>query len=331
METKLRWGILGSSMIARIAVIPAIQASETGIVRAVASRSEEKAKQTAEKFEIPFYYGSYEELLADPEIDAVYIPLPNHLHYEWTIRSAQAGKHILCEKPLALNSTQAGKMVAACEEAGVRLSEAFMYRFHPRIERIQEIIRSGEIGEIRAMHGSFTFNNAAKESDIRFHADWGGGGLYDVGCYPLSAARLILGQEPEAVTCHALFSPNHGDVDMMASGLVEFPGGVALTFDCGMWAEFRHTLEILGTKGRIVLPQAFLAGDTAHNFLVITGKEQREEQPDPCNPYLLEVDDFARNVAKLQTPRFPPQDAILNMRLLEACLRSARERKRIIL
>ncbi len=325
-ERKVRWGILGSAGIAKRAMIPGIQGSDTGVLAAIASRDAEKAKETAAQFAIPNWYGSYEELLADPNIDAVYIPLPNHLHREWTIRAAQAGKHVMCEKPAALTADEALEMVQACEKAGVLFAEAFMYRYHPRYERIKQIIESGEIGEVRGLHGTFTFNNAASPENVRFHRSMGGGGLYDVGCYPISAARLILGTEPEAATVHAFLSPKHDYVDMMAAGLLEFPNHVALTFDCAMWAAGRNTLEILGTDGLIELPHAFL-GDL--DFFVTVKGERRMEKAEKLNLYSLQADSFGRSILDGDPLLFPPMDAVRNMEALDACLKSMNERNRV--
>ncbi len=329
--TRLRWGILGCAAIADRAVIPAIQASETGELIGIASRDESKARSKAEQFSIPRFYGSYEALLADPDIDAVYIPLPNHLHKEWTIAAAKAGKHILCEKPLALNAKEAQEMVDFCNEAGVHLAEAFMYRHHPRIARVKEIIASGEIGDLRGIRGVFTYNGAASKGDIRQVKDWGGGALYDVGVYPLSAARLIMGTEPEAVTVHALFSPEHDDVDMMASGLVEFPGSVALTFDCGMWATFRNELEIVGTEGSIVLKPSFLPSKNNDDITIQVGDKVRKEGPYGIDAYIAQSDQFARVVWGEETPAYSSQDAVDNMKLIDACMASARTRQRVTL
>lgn len=226
----------------------------------------------------------------------MYIPLPNHLHREWVIRAAEAGKHILCEKPIALNSEEAAEMVKACNDAGVHLAEAYMYRHHPRIAELQEIIASGEIGELRSIRGTFTYNDATDTSNIRFKSAWGGGSLYDIGCYPLSAARLLFGAEPEAVTVQAMFSPKHDNVDMMASGLVEFPKGLSLIFDCGMWAYNRQLLEILGTDGMIEVPMPFNARDEDAEFFVHTGEGVRRVDATGANPYTREVDDFAAAV-----------------------------------
>jgi predicted dehydrogenase len=327
---KIRWGIIGCAGIAKRAVIPGIQQSETGEVSAIASRGLEKAKQTAEELNIPTAYGSYEELLADPNIDGVYIPLPNHLHKEWAIRAAEAGKHVLCEKPLAINASEAEEMVEACEKAGVVFAEAFMYRYHPRYTMIQDIIKSGEIGELRGIHGNFTFNNSKDMGNVRYKQEWGGGSLYDVGVYPISVARMLLDQEPQAATVHALFSEEHDNVDMMASGILEFDKGVALTFDCGMWAAFRNNLEILGTEGRIEVPSAFVVNqDETDNIYVVTNDGRREVEVPRLNQYALQADALGRSIRTGEPLPFPATDAINNMKVLDACLTSAKERRRV--
>ncbi|WP_342042915.1 Gfo/Idh/MocA family protein [Bacillus sp. OTU2372] len=327
---KIRWGIIGCAGIAKRSVIPGIQQSETGEVAAIASRGLEKAKQTAEQLNIPTAYGSYEELLADPTIEAVYIPLPNHLHKEWVIRAAEAGKHVLCEKPLAINAEEAQQMLEACEKAGVVFAEAFMYRYHPRYTTIRDIIKSGEIGELRGIHGTFTFNNSKDMNNIRYKQEWGGGSLYDVGVYPISAARMLLNEEPKAAAVHALLSEEHDHVDMMASGILEFNRGVALTFDCGMWAAFRNTLEVLGTEGRIEVPSAFVVNqDEGDNFFVYTKDGRREVEVPRLNQYALQADAIGRTIRNEEPLPFPASDAVLNMKVLDACLTSARERRRV--
>lgn len=330
MVRELRWGIMGCAQIATNSVMPAIQESESGIITAVASRGLEKSSAVAAQFGVEKAYGSYEELLADKEIDAVYIPLPNHLHREWVIRAAEAGKHVLCEKPIALNSAEAEEMVEACRKAGVHLAEAYMYRHHPRMNELQEMIARGDIGELRSIRGTFTYNDAGDTTNIRFKSAWGGGSLYDVGCYPLSAARLLFAAEPEAVTVQAIFSPEHDNVDMMASGLVEFPGGVSLIFDCGMWAYNRQLLEILGTEGRIEVPMPFNARFEDAEFILHAGGEAKVIEATGANPYARQADHFAAAVFG-DTPRVAVGDPVLNMRLIETCLESARRRERITL
>ncbi|GGJ05488.1 deoxyfructose oxidoreductase [Alicyclobacillus cellulosilyticus] len=327
----LRWGVISTADIGVRAVIPALQQSQYNEVLAIASRSVDRAQETAARLGIPRWYGSYEALLQDPELDAVYIPLPNHLHAAWAIRAAEAGKHVLCEKPIALTADEAARMAAAAAAAGVVLAEAFMYRHHPRYQRILDVIAAGEIGRVWGVHGVFTFNNAHDRGNIRFVRAMGGGSLYDVGCYPISAARLLLG-EPEAVTVQAYFSPDHDDVDMMAFGLLEFPGGRSATFECGMWGDGRNTLQIVGSDGRIDVPHAFLypSREAAAFTVTVRGETRVEPVPD-VNQYVLQADDFARAVFGLAPPRFPADDAVRNMRVLDACLASARERRRVAL
>jgi Predicted dehydrogenases and related proteins len=332
MSKKLKWGILGCAGIAKRAVIPGLHLSELNEAAAIASRDGDKAKQTAEELNIPTAYDSYEALLADSSIDVIYIPLPNHLHKEWAIRAAQAGKHILCEKPLAINAHEAAEMAEAADQAGVFLSEAFMYRYHPRYQQIKELIASGAIGQIRGIRSAFTFNNPNDSKNVRFRKDWGGGSIYDVGCYPLNAARLLLDKEPQAVTVNAFFSPEHDDVDMMASGLVEFEGDVALTFDCGMWAAFRNPLEVLGTDGIIEVPSAFVTPtpESSHIYLTTNGERRQIEIP-YVNSYTEQADSLYRSITNGAPLQFPTSDAISNMKVIDACLLSARERTRVTL
>lgn len=327
---RIRWGILGNAGIAKRSMIPAIKQSQRGTLAAIASRDLEGAKATAEQFGIAKAYGSYDELLADPEIDAVYIPLLNHVHKEWTIRAAQAGKHVLCEKPLALNQEEAKEMVAACEAAGVLLAEAFMYRHHPRYAQIREVIEAGQIGDIRTIHGNFTFNAAANKEGTRFKREWGGGSIYDIGVYPINVARTLLGTEPVAATVHALFSEEHDNVDMMAAGLLEFPGDIGLTFDCGMWGFYRNSLQIVGTDGIIDVPSAFVAPrDAGANFFVTTAAGKVEVEVEPVDHFSIEADDFARAIQEGVPLKYAPEDALANMAVVDACLRSAKEKTRV--
>ncbi|QHT61009.1 Gfo/Idh/MocA family oxidoreductase [Paenibacillus lycopersici] len=327
---KLRWGIMGCAQIAAKAFIPAVRASDMHEIVAVASRDTSKARAFADVHGIQDAYGSYEELLEHPHVDAVYIPLPNHLHLEWTIHAARAGKHALVEKPMAMSERDAARMVKACEQYGVRIQENMMYRCHPRYDRIKEILRSGEIGAVRSVHGVFTSDRSAMEGDIRFRRDMGGGSMYDIGCYLLSAARYVLEMEPVAATMQAFFSPDHDDVDMMASGLVEFPGDAALTFQCGLWAEFANTLEIRGTQGMIRLPSAFsLRSDLSPDIQVTVSGEMRTEPFARGNQQLSLLDRFARTVLHGEPEPVSPWDAVRTVHVIEACLASAREKRRV--
>jgi len=331
-KQKIRWGVLGCASIAKRSVVPGIQGSEFNEVRAIASRSLETAQATANELNIPLAYGSYEELINDQELDAIYIPLPNQLHKEWTIKAMKAGKHVLCEKPIALTHKEAEEMLLVSKEMNVIAAEAFMYRYHPRYERIKQLIDDGVIGDLRLIKGSFTFNNGDSTENVRFVKEWGGGSLYDVGCYPISAARYLLGREPIAATMQAMFSEKHGGVDMMAAGLVEFPGDVSLLFDCGMWAAFRNPLEILGTKGRIEIPHAFLGkNENEGNYYVHTDHGVEEIKAEYLDTYALQADAIARAIYGEQSLPFPLDDAIANMKVLEACLQSAENGTRVTL
>jgi len=329
-DRKLKWGVLGCAKIAVNSVIPGILQSNFNEVVGIASRNLDKAQETAAKFQIPKTYDSYESILQDPEIEAIYIPLPNHLHYEWTIKAIQAGKHVLCEKPLALNEEQAARMVQAAQDAGVVLAEAFMYRYHPRYAQIKEIIASGEIGTVRGIRSAFTFNNAKDTENVRYKKEWGGGSLYDVGCYPITAARLLLDKEPEAVTVQAQFSSEHDDVDMMASGLIEFEGNVSLQFDCGMWSAFRNPLEVLGSEGFIEVPSAFVTPtEESSHFYVTTSKGRNKIEVPFLNQYSLQADAFAQAVLAGKPLPYGGKDAVHNMKIIDACLASASDKARI--
>lgn len=327
-ERRVRWGILSTANIGKRSVIPGLLESDRNEVVAVASRNLERAQKFAEELGIANAYGSYEDLLNDPQIDAVYIPLPNHLHKPWTIKAAEAGKHILCEKPIALDEKEATEMVAACEKAGVILVEAYKHRHQPRLVDIKSRIENGEIGDIRGIHGVFTFDSSQSQNNIRFTKEWGGGSIYDIGCYPISTARFILDEEPSAVTAHAFFSPEHGNVDMMASGLMEFSNGVALTFDCAMWAAGRNELEILGSRGRFILNHAFL-GDQSYT---IVKNGVSETIPDEnINQYKLQADDFADCVLDGKPLKFSYSNLINGIKAVKATLVSAEKQERIIL
>jgi predicted dehydrogenase len=207
-----------------------------------------------------------------------------------------------------------------------------MYRFHPRWERIRALLRDGAIGEVRSLYGTFTFNSAARGEDIRFHREMGGGSLYDVGCYPISAARMLLAEEPQAVTVHALFSPEHGDVDMMAAGLLEFSAGVGMTFDCGMWAHGKNTLQILGTTGRIDIPHAFVASSPEEGaFSLVQGSSSTVMAEDAVNQWVEQAERFAEAVHGTAPLLFDAEDAVRNMRVLEGAMLSARSRSRVAL
>ena len=325
---RLRWGILGTAGIADT-VVPAIGRSEHGLVDAIASRALDRAETRARTLGVPTAYGSYEELLGDPAIDAVYIPLPNFLHRDWVLAALAAGKHVLCEKPLAITAGDAQEMVDAAQAAGVVLAEAFMYGHHPRYDRLHEIVRSGVVGEVRSIAGTFTFDASDEPGLTVFAGHPGGGAIYDVGCYVLHAARTLLGTEPLAVTAHAQVSPAYGGVDMMTCALVEFPGGVSLLLQCGMWTADEDTLHILGSKGRIDVPSAFFAAVGAEGFTVRVGDSRSDERVPEGDQYALQADRLARAVLFGEPLRYPAQDPVLGAAVLEACAQSLRSQSRV--
>jgi predicted dehydrogenase len=318
MARQVRWGILSTARIGVRRVIPALLRSQTGVARAIASRDLGRARTVAAKFDIPRVHGSYEALLADPEVDAVYNPLPNSLHQEWTVRAAQAGKHVLCEKPLGPTAAQAQAMVDACRRAGILLQEAFMYRFHPQIEELRRRVASGAIGTPWLVRAAFTFTVASPD-DIRLNATLAGGGLLDVGCYCVSITRLLLGQ-PHAVWAAAAFERG---VDVRLAGMLRFASTTGL-FDCGLRAPYRQFCEVVGSDATISVPRPFQPEEDPATLIVRTGdREERVELPG-TNQYTLMLDHMGACILDSQPPRFAAEDAVANMRVLDALAASAR-------
>ena len=319
---RVRWGVLSTANIGRRAVIPAIQHSRNGQVIAVASRNEEKARVFAADLGIPRVYGSYEALLASEEIDAVYIPLPNSLHREWTIKAAEAGKHILCEKPLALNAAECAEMEEAARRYGVLLMEAFMYRFHPQTEKVLEMIRMGAIGEPRLIHAAFTFCLSSPDN-IRLQPELGGGSLMDVGCYCVNVSRTLAGAEPVEAQAYA----NWGEtgVDEQMAGTLRFANGLLAQFDCALTLERRQFYQVAGPEGHIKVPLAFLPGiDDATIYEHHGQKGVRALLVPGVDEYQVMVEHFADCVLKQTPVRYAPAEAAANMRVIEALYRSAR-------
>lgn len=323
---KVRWGILSTANIGLTQVLPAIQRSENGAVLAIASESG-KAGAAAEKYQIPKSYDSYEDLLKDPEIDAVYIPLPNHLHKKWAIEAARNGKHVLCEKPAALNAEEAEEVAKAFQASGVKFMEAFMYQFHPQHQRVQEIIQSGEIGDIKMMRSSFSFYLDDKETNIRMAKEKGGGSIYDVGCYSIHAIRNILGAEPVEVSVQGVIDPD-SQVDVSAFGYVKLENGIHATFDCSFEMVFRHEYEVVGTKGRIHVPRAFRPDVNEGEGLVIVNSEKGERTEQLFgDPYLLQVSHFAEAILKNRDPVYQIENTLQNMRVIDQCYESLEKNK----
>ena len=317
-EKVIKWGILGTAWIAKERLIPAILMAKNAELLAIASRDEEKAKKLAKSYHIPRTYGSYEELLEDPDIDAVYIPLPNHLHAEWTIRAAEAGKHVLCEKPAAINVKEVGKMVAACRKNNVVFMEAYAFRSHPEWHRLRGILDSGQIGDIRNVQARYSILVANKD-DIRLDRSLGGGALYDIGSYCVNAIRFIMGDEPEEVQGLAQFDSNHVDVAMVAA--MKFPGGRLAQLDCTFESVYNQSIEISGTEGiiKIKFPYRYPQISIQKN-----GKEETVVFEDHVNTYVSQVEHFGSCIISGETAWYSPEESIANMKVIESIYASAR-------
>jgi D-xylose 1-dehydrogenase (NADP+, D-xylono-1,5-lactone-forming) len=319
---KVRWGVLSTANIGRAAVVPALRASTNGKVVAVASRDHERARAFAEANGIPRALGGYEALLEDPGVDALYVPLPNSMHRDWVVRAAEAGKHVLCEKPLALDASECRDMANAAAEHGVKLMEAFMYRFHPRTERVVEAVREGLIGQVGAVRSAFTFR-LTRPDDIRLDPALGGGALMDVGCYCVNVSRTVLGEEPEEV--QAIASWTARGVDDRLAGLMRFPGGAVAHFDCGLTLERCEYYEVAGTDGVLRADAAFLPGTDDVVLRESRGRAGSYEHTIPgADEYRLMVEHFADCVLNDRSPRWAAEEAAANVRVIEALYRSAR-------
>lgn len=321
MSQKIRWGILSTAYIARGQVVPAIQESRNGEVAAVASRDLEKAEKFAKDLSIPRAYGSYEELLRDPEIDAIYNPLPVSHHAEWSIKCAEAGKPCLCEKPLAANAEQAREMVRIFERHDQHFAEAFMYRFHPVTQKTLELLRGGAVGELNFMRATFTVNlGDDAENNIRFKKATGGGALRDVGAYCVNVMRLMSGEEP--VEAKAL--ANCGEVDEMLAGLLKFPGGALGYFGCSLRTHFACSYEMSGTEGTLIVDAGTIPKDNQpHAVRVCRDHEWQTYETPPANHYQLMVEDFAEALLENRRPLYVARDAIGNMKAIDMLLKDA--------
>ncbi|HJO03176.1 MAG TPA: Gfo/Idh/MocA family oxidoreductase [Acidobacteriota bacterium] len=321
-DRPLRWGVVSTANIGRWAVNPAIQASSNGELVAVASRTASGAKAFAATAGIPRSYGSYEALLAQEDIDAVYIPLPNSMHRKWTIRAAEHGKHVLCEKPLALTAEECAEMQAAADANGVKLMEAFMYRFHPRTAKVVEMVRSGAVGEPHVIHSAFTFR-LTKPDNIRLQPELGGGALMDVGCYCVNISRTVAGSEPLEVQALAEWGPS--GVDTLMAGTMRFADGLLAQFDCALTLERREAYEIAGTDGHLQVPAAFLPGTEEVQIHQHGGRgDSTTHTVEGADEYQLMVEHFADCVLDDLPLRYDAGEAAQNMRVIEALYRSAR-------
>ena len=319
--TEVRWGVLSTAKIGVGKVIPATQAAERCRVVAIASRDAASAEETADRLGIPTAHDSYQALLADPEVDAVYNPLPNHLHAEWTIAAARAGKHVLCEKPLAMSSAQAQEMVDACAAEGVMLMEAFMYRLHPSWEVVCDLVTSGRIGSLQAVQSWFSYFND-DPSNIRNIRDYGGGALMDIGCYCVNLSRMLFAGEPTGVEASVTRDPASG-VDVLAAAILRFEGGIA-SFGCSTRAETDQRVHVYGTEGRISIGIPFNIPADRPTEVFVTSGGNPPVHPNtevltlaPANPYTVQAERFAAAILDGEPLPIPTEDGVANMRVLE--------------
>jgi D-xylose 1-dehydrogenase (NADP+, D-xylono-1,5-lactone-forming) len=320
-ERKVRWGVISTANIGRRAVLPAIQRSRNGVLVAVGSRDADKARAFANELDIPRSYGSYQAVLDDPEVEAIYIPLPNSLHREWAIRAAEAGKHVLCEKPLGMDAAECAEMEAAARAHGVLLMEAFMYRFHPQTTRVRELITAGSVGEPRLIRASFSFR-LTNPANIRLNPELGGGSLMDVGCYCVNIARTLYQAEPTEV--QALAEWGASGVDELMVGSMRFPNGRWAQFDCSLAMARRETYQVIGDEGFIDVPVAFLPGAADTRLHIRKQQGPRVETIRGVDEYQLMVEHFADCVLGGTMPLYPATEAAANMRTIAALYQSAR-------
>jgi xylose dehydrogenase (NAD/NADP) len=321
---KLRWGVLGYARIAREALIPAILRSGSSEFHAIASRDEAKLAECRELFpSLVKTCRDYDGLLRDPDVDAVYIPLPNALHCEWTVKAAEQGKHVLCEKPLALNVAEVRAMTAACAAHGVTLMEAFMYRYTDRTRQVLNVLRSGVLGEIKYLSSTFRFL-LANPASIKFRPELGGGSLYDVGCYPVNFAGLVADEiahapagsvRPETVSAECVRA---GGIDVTFSAVLKYPSGLLASLNSGFNAHKRVVSEIIGTQGVLEIPDTF--GGEAGGLVLTAGSERREIPVAASDRYLLELEDFAEAVRLGRAPRFGLAETLRNTGVIDRLL-----------
>ena len=326
---KIRWGVLGYARIAREAVIPAILRSSNSVFHAIASRETTKLEECRQKFNCPKTYGSYEELLRDPEIDVVYIPLPNALHREWMIKAAEQGKHVLCEKPIGLNAAECREMIAASKKHGVILMEAFMYRYTDCTRKVIEVLRSGALGEIKFIYSAFRFL-LANPGSIKYKPELGGGSLYDVGCYPLNFTGMVVDElariqasvtgtpvgpavMPDSISVQCV---KEGGVDVLFSALLKYPSGLIASINSGFNAQKQIETQIVGSKGVLYVPNTFLE-EACSLTLTVDGKVEKTIQVENSDRYRLEVEDFADAIMNKRAPYFSLSETLRNMELMD--------------
>jgi xylose dehydrogenase (NAD/NADP) len=336
MGYKIKWGVLGNANIARVCVIPAIQKSSNGLVYALATRSPKSGALLAADHNIPRIYETYDGLLADPEIQAIYIPLPNHLHHYWTLRALEAGKHVLCEKPLACNARQAREMADSANQAGLLLMEAFMYRFHPRSRRIKEMVTDGSIGLPVLVRAAFCYHMEESLMDSgdcpRLQPKMGGGALLDVGCYGVSVSRWLMGKEPIRIQGQAVYHSSGADVHFVGS--LRFPDNGLATLEASFISALQQTFTIIGTKRAIELPHnAFIPWEREALFILRDrDAEVGEKQVTAgADEYQLMVEHFSDAILGEIPLAFSPEESVRNMQVLDGLAKAAQTGQTVVL
>ncbi len=324
-DQKIRWGVLGVANIAVKKVIPGMQHCASAEVTAIASRDLEKARSAAKSLGIAKAYGSYEELLADADVDAIYNPLPNHLHVPWSVKAAEAGKHVLCEKPIALNAAETQLLIAARDKAGVKIGEAFMVRTHPQWLKARDLVRDGKVGELRSIVSIFSYFND-DPANVRNQADIGGGGMLDIGCYPITMARFLFGREPVRVSALVDRDPAM-KTDRLTSAILDFAPGQAIFTVSTQMVPFQR-MQILGTKARIDIEIPYnIPPDRPTRIFVddgsqLAGLSAEVVETPTLDQYTLQGEAFSQAILDGTEVPVPLEDALRNMRVIDAVLRS---------
>jgi len=323
MKSKVRWGILSTAKIGREKVIPAMQQSNFVDILGISSRDPENAKETAVKLGIPRAYGSYAELLTDPEIDAIYNPLPNHMHLEWSLKAIDAGKHVLCEKPIGMDSREAETLMeAAKKHQELKVMEAFMYCFHPQWQKTLELVQNGSIGKVQTIHTFFSYHNVDPEN-IRNRVDAGGGALMDIGCYCTSFPRFLLGREPVRISAIMDLDPVM-KTDRLSTGILDFSDGITSSFTCSTQLMPYQRTQILGTDGRIEIEVPVNAPPDKVTRIWLQTKEEIEEITfEVVDQYMLQGEYFSKAILEDSPVPIPLEDAVNNMKVIDAFRESA--------
>ncbi len=313
-DNKINWGVLGYARIAKNWVIPAIENSKNSTFYAIAAKDSERFNECKERYRNVKTYNNYEDLLSDPEVQAVYIPLPNGLHKEWVIKAARKGKHILCEKPISLNSSQCTEMIEECKRNGVKLMEAFMYRYTHRTKKVMELLSDNAIGEIKHIYSTFSVL-LERTSDYRWDPAQGGGALYDLGCYPINFIGMILKSSPVSMTANYIAK---GDVDLRFSASLKYENGIIADISCGFDSHFNQLSQITGTDGSILIPDTF--HDNAGKIILKTNQFTKEIDVEACERYVLEIEDFSDSIINNKEPYLGLDESLRNINIIEQLL-----------